>query len=216
MKSALQEACQALKVFPLPSVVLFPGTAMPLHIFEPRYRDLVRDCLASDKVMALVDLQPGWESQYEGRPALRPIGCAGRIVWHEELPDGRSNIMLHGDVRVLLREELPAEHAYREVRAEVLEDPPYAGPLEEMLRQAVLEIAGRIPEELGTGMVHSAVRSNGGGLADVVAAAMVQDVDRRKALLSELDPAARLTQVLDEVGELIARLGPATPGGPLN
>ena len=81
----LERAKNALKVFPLPSVVLFPHTVLPLHIFEPRYRDLVRDALASDKVMALAQLEPGYEGSYAGRPRMRPMVCAGVIAWHEEL-----------------------------------------------------------------------------------------------------------------------------------
>ena len=92
----------ALKVFPLPSAVLFPHAALPLHIFEPRYRDLVRDALAGDKVMALAQLEPGWESQYGERPPLQPMLCAGLIIWHEELPDGRYNILLQGVARARL------------------------------------------------------------------------------------------------------------------
>ncbi len=209
-------AAAALKVFPLPSAVLFPGAALPLHIFEPRYRDLIRDALASDRVIALGDLEPGWERDYAGRPPLRPIACAGVLVWHEELSDGRYNIVLHGVSRVRLLEELPPTHRYRVVRAEVLEDAPYQGTLEEMVRQAVLEIAGRVDDGSAQNLVQLAVRHSGGALADVVAGALVVDDERRRALLSELDPETRLQQVLDGLSELIARLGPALPGGPLN
>ena len=102
------------------------------------------------------------------------------------------------------------------VRAEVLEEAPYHGNLEEMLRQAVLEIAGRVDDGSAQNLVQLAVRNSGGALADVVAGALVTDEERRRALLAELDPAARLQQVLDGLSELIARLGPALPGGPPN
>jgi ATP-dependent Lon protease len=78
-----------LAVFPLPRVVFFPGTGLPLHIFEPRYRALMRACLASGhKVMAVTLLKPGYEDDYEGRPAMHEICTVGRIEQHEELPAG--------------------------------------------------------------------------------------------------------------------------------
>ena len=69
----VRAASPALKVFPLPSVVLFPETVQPLHIFEPRYRELVKTALAGDKVLVLAQLQSGWEPDYHGRPPLKPI-----------------------------------------------------------------------------------------------------------------------------------------------
>lgn len=209
-------AASTLKVFPLPSAVLFPGTALPLHIFEPRYRELVRDALASDRVVALGDFEPGWERDYGGRPPMRPLACAGVLVWNEALPDGRYNVVLHGLARVRLLEELPPTHLYREVRAEVLEEAAYQGPLEEMLRQAVLEIAGRVDEGSAQNLVQLAVRNSGGALADVVAGALFADEEQRRALLEELNPEARLQQVLDGLTEIIARMGPAIPSGPPN
>ncbi|MGA9522500.1 MAG: LON peptidase substrate-binding domain-containing protein [Myxococcaceae bacterium] len=209
-------AASTLKVFPLPSAVLFPGTALPLHIFEPRYRELVRDALASDRVVALGDFEPGWERDYGGRPPMRPLACAGVLVWNEALPDGRYNVVLHGLARVRLLEELPPTHLYREVRAEVLEEAAYQGPLEEMLRQAVLEIAGRVDEGSAQNLVQLAVRNSGGALADVEAGALFADEEQRRALLEELNPEARLQQVLDGLTEIIARMGPAIPSGPPN
>lgn len=209
-------AAGAMKVFPLPSAVLFPHTAVPLHIFEPRYRAMLKDALASDRVIALCDLAPGWETNYHGRPRLRNIGCAGTIVWHEALPDGRYNVVLHGVSRYRMIEELPPSHAYREVRAELIPERSYDGPLEEMVRQEVLEIAGRVSHEVAENLVQLAALQRGGALADVVAAALVADVDKRQQLLRELDPGRRLEQVLEEVAELMARIGAVATRGPLN
>ncbi|MGZ3460279.1 MAG: LON peptidase substrate-binding domain-containing protein, partial [Archangium sp.] len=141
----IERTAQALKVFPLPSAVLFPHAALPLHIFEPRYRELVRDALAGDKVLALAQLEPGWEGQYGERPPMQPMMCAGLIIWHEELPDGRYNILLQGICRARLLAELPADKPYREVRVQPLPDAAWQGPEEERLRQAVFELAGRVP-----------------------------------------------------------------------
>ena len=95
----MTQAAEALKVFPLPSAVLFPHSVVPLHIFEPRYRDMVRDALAGDRIIALAQLEPGWEPRYGGRPAMQPVLCAGIIIWHDELADGRYNILLQGVCR---------------------------------------------------------------------------------------------------------------------
>jgi uncharacterized protein len=212
----VQGAVQALKVFPLPSAVLFPHAALPLHIFEPRYRELVRDALAGDKVMALGQLQPGWEGQYEGRPTLQPMLCAGFIAWHEELPDGRYNLLLQGVCRARVVSERAPRTLYREVEAQVLVDPPYSGPEEAQLRQALFELSGRVPPSFAENLLPAVARANGGALADMVAAEVVPESERRQELLCELDVAVRLREVLGEVGELLARLNPMRPAGPLN
>jgi Lon protease-like protein len=85
-----------IPLFPLPSVVLFPNVLLPLHIFEPRYRQMLADALAGDRVIGMVLLQAGWENDYGSRPAVFPIGCAGVITHVESLADGRSNIVLRG------------------------------------------------------------------------------------------------------------------------
>jgi uncharacterized protein len=85
-----------LPIFPLPNVVLFPNVFLPLHIFEERYRDMVSDSLSEDRIIGMVLLRPGWEPNYEGRPAVYPVGCAGLITHAERLADGRFNIVLQG------------------------------------------------------------------------------------------------------------------------
>lgn len=85
-----------IPIFPLPGVVMFPNVFLPLHIFEPRYRAMVGDALAGDRIIGMALLQPGFESQYERVPPIFPIGCAGVITHSESLPDGRFNIVLRG------------------------------------------------------------------------------------------------------------------------
>ena len=85
-----------IPIFPLPNVVLFPNVFLPLHIFEPRYRAMVKDALASDRIIGMVLLRPGFEADYAGRPPVYPIGCAGLITHSEPLSDGRFNIVLRG------------------------------------------------------------------------------------------------------------------------
>jgi Lon protease-like protein len=85
-----------IPIFPLPNAVLFPNVFMPLHIFEPRYRAMVADTLEGDRIIGMVLLKPGWESNYEGRPEVYPVGCAGVVTHSEQLADGRYNIVLRG------------------------------------------------------------------------------------------------------------------------
>jgi Lon protease-like protein len=85
-----------IPVFPLPNVVLFPNVFLPLHIFEPRYREMVADALAGDRIIGMSLLRPGWEGDYDRRPPVYPVGCAGLITNSERLSDGRYNIVLRG------------------------------------------------------------------------------------------------------------------------
>ena len=85
-----------IPIFPLPNAVLFPNVFLPLHIFEARYRAMVTDALAGDRIIGMVLLKAGFESDYEGRPPIFPVGCAGVITHSERLADGRFNIVLKG------------------------------------------------------------------------------------------------------------------------
>src|SRR5688572_10359904 len=97
-----------IPIFPLPNVVLFPNVFLPLHIFEPRYRQMVNDALAGERMIGMVLLQPGYEEDYERAPAIYQIGCAGLITHVERLSDGRFNIVLRGLERFrIIGEENP-------------------------------------------------------------------------------------------------------------
>lgn len=85
-----------IPIFPLPNAVLFPNVFMPLHIFEPRYRTMVADTLGGDRIIGMVLLKPGYETNYEGRPDVYAVGCAGVVTHSELLGDGRYNIVLRG------------------------------------------------------------------------------------------------------------------------
>ena len=94
-----------IPVFPLPDVVFFPGTVLPLHVFETRYRAMVRDALAADRTIAVALLQPGWEQRNAGNPEYFPVATAGRMEELETTSDGRYYFKLAGLVRVRLGEE---------------------------------------------------------------------------------------------------------------
>lgn len=94
-----------LPLFPLPNVVLFPNVFLPLHIFEARYRRMVADALAGERMIGMVLLRPGYQANYEGRPPVYSIGCAGLITHAEPLADGRYNIVLRGIEKFRIVEE---------------------------------------------------------------------------------------------------------------
>jgi Lon protease-like protein len=94
-----------IPLFPLPNVVLFPNVFLPLHIFEPRYRAMVTDALAGDRIIGMVLLKPGFEAEYEGRPPIYEVGCAGVITHAEPLADGRFDIVLRGIEKFRVIEE---------------------------------------------------------------------------------------------------------------
>jgi Lon protease-like protein len=111
-----------LPLFPLPNVVLFPDVCLPLHIFEPRYRQMLAHALHGDRLIGMVLLKPGYATDYDGQPPVYEIGCAGLITHAERLPDGRSNIVLHGLQKFRIMGEnhdLP----YRRASVETLLDP---------------------------------------------------------------------------------------------
>ncbi|MGE0760101.1 MAG: LON peptidase substrate-binding domain-containing protein [Pirellulaceae bacterium] len=111
-----------VRLFPLPNLVLFPHAVQPLHLFEPRYIQMLEDALAGDQLIAMALLQPDWESDYEGRPPIYPVVCIGRIIAHARLEDGRYNILLQGIRRAALVREFPPEHPFRLAEVAVLED----------------------------------------------------------------------------------------------
>ena len=100
-------------MFPLPNVVLFPKTYLPLHIFEPRYRAMVSDAAMSGQCIGMALLKDGWETDYYGHPPVFSMGCVGRLASVQPLADGRSNILLQGLERFEIEREW-YDKAYRE------------------------------------------------------------------------------------------------------
>jgi Lon protease-like protein len=110
------------RLFPLPNVVLFPHVIQPLHIFEPRYCQMLEEALADDRLLAMAVLMPGWEKDYEQRPPVYPVACLGRVVTHERLADGRYNLLLRGVSRIEIVRELPPHKTFREAQARLIGD----------------------------------------------------------------------------------------------
>lgn len=114
----------AIPLFPLNACVLLPHTTTSLHIFEPRYRQMTRDALDNNKLIAMATFQGDrWRQEYEGNPPIRPCVCVGYIIRHERLDDGRYNILLQGLSRARTLQEV-SQTPYRRAMLEPLEKEP--------------------------------------------------------------------------------------------
>ncbi len=125
-------------MFPLPNVVLFPKTYLPLHIFEPRYRTMVSDAAMSGQCIGMALLKEGWETDYYGHPPVFSMGCVGRLVSVQPMADGRSNIMLQGLERFEIEREW-YDKPYREATIAVTVHGAEAS-LDPMVRQRLFTI----------------------------------------------------------------------------
>lgn len=183
---------ELLPLFPLPSVVLFPGVFLPLHVFEPRYRQLVADALDTDRLIGMVLLKDGWQVDYEGQPPVYAIGCSGLITHHERLEDGRYHIILRGVDRFRIIDE-DASLPYRRAHTQPLREPEVTQEGRAMLGS----LRGRIeallsPSERGSGI-------------DPRAAEAMSDGDLINALAQYLDFEPLEKQALLEAPDLLER-----------
>jgi uncharacterized protein len=201
-----------LSIFPLPSVTLFPGAALPLHVFEPRYRELVRHALAARKIMALARLKPGFEAAYEGRPPVFDVCGVGVIESYNERADGRFDLSLRGLSRVRIVEELPPVRSFRLVRAVQLVDsagsPALIAAWQRKLGELWQQLSPHLPPPVRDLRVLTQDAEGASAYTDRLAAAVVADPDAGQELLAELDPAERLRLLTARVQELVDSLSP--------
>jgi Lon protease-like protein len=206
------QALSSLPIFPLPNCVLLPGGLLPLHVFEPRYRELTRDCLAGSQLMAIARLRPGYETAYYGRPPVYDRCGVGRIICSEELPDGRFALLLRGVARVEIARELPAERAYRLVEARMLADQDHDQREAKDTHRRLIQLCDRLAEviEKGGPQLKDLVRSfdDPGMCADAIAAALVMDADARQELIEACNPMVRLQRTLGHVSHMLCELAP--------
>ncbi len=145
--------CGSVRLFPLPNLVLFPNVPQPLHIFEPRYCEMLRDALDHDRLIAMALLQPGWEHHIQNGPPIASTVCIGKIVTHTPTSDGRHNILLVGIKRGRIIEELEFTRPFRRAKVEILEDhyPPENEAERREISAALQSIFAKfVPEGLST------------------------------------------------------------------
>jgi Lon protease-like protein len=204
----LTNFCGTARLFPLPNLVLFPSVIQPLHIFEPRYRELLADALADDRLMALALLKPGWEQDYDKRPPIFPVVCLGRIFKEERLTNGRFNLLLHGLSRARILEEIHTDRAYRIARVQLIpecQDP--AGKAARDLRDRLGEQMQRwlAPQQSALDQLNKLLGSglSVGMLCDILAFALPFEVEHKQGLLEERDPGRRVDQLLGHLTTLV-------------
>lgn len=110
------------RLFPIPNLVMLPHVVQPLHIFEERYREMMADAIAGDRLIAMPVLKPGWEPDYAGRPPLESYACLGKVVVHNKLPDECYNLLLLGVARVRIEHELEPLRSFRQAKVALVDD----------------------------------------------------------------------------------------------
>jgi len=202
----------SLPIFPLPNVVLFPGALLPLHVFEPRYRELVREVLAGRKLMGVVRLKPGFEEDYEGRPAVFDVCGVGAVIDSAEHADGRFDITLRGLARARVLEELPPARAFREFRLQELEDGFSDAAVTSAWQRKLIslwsDLAPHLPEAVRDLRALTRGAEGAGAFADRLAAAIVGDPDASQRLLAETDPTERLRLLAEKLQQIHDSVAP--------
>jgi len=175
-----------LSIFPLTGAVLYPGLQLPLHIFEPRYRAMVTDALARDRRIGMIQPQ-----RPEDDAPLFTVGCVGKIADVEALEDGRFNLVLEGEARFRLIRELEVITPFRQIQAELLEDPPHQ-TLSPVERAGFEREARRFAEAQGYRVDWDAVTTlDDSSLIDGVSQIAPFDAAAKQALLEAPNIAAR-------------------------
>lgn len=207
-QSALADFSGTVRLFPLPNLVLFPHVLQPLHVFEERYRQLLEESLAGDRLIAMAMLAPGWENDYDGRPPVYPMACLGQVATHCRLKGGAYNLLLAGVRRVKLLRELAPRKGFREAQVELCDDlyPPSeeseAIRLQERLRQALVRVLPLVPQaqEQIDQLLASDVPL--GMLADMVGYTLDIELPAKQALLEEVDVHRRTELLLAHLDKL--------------
>ncbi len=190
-----------VRLFPLPDVVLFPHVLLPLHIFEPRYRQMTADALATDRLITLVLLKQGVEEEQSERPPLHSIACLGKILTEQRLEDGRYYIFLRGLSRARILNELNQDQPYRSARVELLDDTVLPTAKEERrYREEIAESVntwfaamGELSEPL-TKLLHSDLPL--GTFVDILGFALPLAYELKQELLQELEVGKRARRLL--------------------
>jgi Lon protease-like protein len=191
-------------IFPLPRTVLLPGEILPLHVFEPRYRQLVESAIAGPRVFGVVEVEPGHEHEQLGSPPVRQVGCLGFVAQHQELSDGRYVLWLVGLERFHIDEELEVETPFRQVRVTYTpaEDTTAATarmrPVRRELRQL---LPGLLPSDA---RLRAALREQIDEVTDTQLVALASQIlelpsDRKQALLEAASVSDRFLMLYEDL-----------------
>ena len=218
---SVEASLDAIPLFPLPNVVLFPRAILPLHIFEERYRQMTKDVLSGDGRLAMALLKPGWEKDYYSKPVIEPVVCVGKVVSWEKLPDGKYNFLLQGQQRARVVKEIRDDSGIRLYRIAKLEpvremkvlEIDLEGERRKLARVfntgglAALPLAKHFREMAQTGMSTAEI-------ADIAAFTFLEDVALKQELLEETDVAKRVRTVIGALEAMNVQFNPAMRGLP--
>lgn len=204
-----------IPVFPLNNLLVYPGRVLPLHVFELRYRALIRDVLMGDRRFAMAVFKPGWESDYEGRPAIHPIICIGSIVKYNELPDGRFLLLFKGELRGRVISE-SNDLSYRMATVEpILEtriDSTEVAEWKQKLQNSIFELCGKHVVPPGNGNIHdSGVDGAAASIENACASVIAEEailrlpicMEKKMCIYSIADARARVAATHEAIRELI-------------
>ena len=223
----LRDFSNNTRLFPVPNVVLFPHVVLPLHIFEPRYRQMTEDALASDGLVTIVNVRPTPSPSTLGHPPIERVGGLGRILQPERLEEGRFNFLLLGWKRVLIEHEIVTGKLYRSAKVEIIEDDcvddreldPLRNDLVELFR-AVFERQNQLDSDLGN-LLQKTVPM--GVITDIIGHALGLPPEIKQSLLNEPNVERRgenlvriLRQVISHDPKLAGRFRPFPPPFSLN
>lgn len=203
-------------IFPLPNVVLFPCTALPLRIFEDRYREMVAQALSEERLIAMALLKPGWEPDYDGRPEIHEMVCLGRITADEKFDSGEFNIVVTGIHRAVVVDELENDLPYRVGHLELYRDFYAADPLvnREVRHHELMRNFRKLFPMSRADSLFSQVLEAGiplGVACDLLAAALRLNLADKQSLLEELDVDVRSDLLLEKIRERLPADAVAQP-----
>ena len=201
----LESFSGTIPLFPLPNLVFFPNSLLPLHVFEPRYRQMVEDTIDSERIIGMVLLKPGWEKSYYDKPAIFSVGCMGRIVSIEVEKDGRSNIVLYGLKRIKI-DEIFHDAPYRLARVNLMEDIHETN--EEAHQKRIFELISRWNSILGKEYKSHRIvvdfNLSLGTLTDSITPQVVSNVFRMQEFLEEARVVKRADMILEQLETKLA------------
>jgi uncharacterized protein len=204
--SQMPEGEFLLPLFPLPNIVFFPHTRLPLHVFEPRYRQMITDVLEADQRFGIVLLRPGWESEYFGAPRVFELGTIGTIEQAVPLEDGRFNIVVRGDARFRILDEV-SRVPYRTARViaepEVDRDPVKSYAQREWLADLSRQYLKYLPDQTAVPEIETVDLD---ALTNALIMSLNLDIEEKQKLLETPDVVARAEEIGTELSNRIESL----------
>jgi Lon protease-like protein len=203
----VRRALPRIAIFPLPGAVLLPHALVPLHIFEPRYRKMTRDCDEGSRTLALANI-PDDRAAGERPPRVLPVIGVGVLVRVDRLPEGRLNVVLRGVQRARIEQELATGEPYRLVSATPLVSRATPGALQRAndLKRLVLALSAALRNKEIQALAQLAARAGDpGDLADIVAGVLLPDAGDRQAVLEAVEMEQRLDLAIQAAAGALAR-----------